>query len=90
MKSFILVVLVAASVGFVLGMTDQEKMEMMVKVVGECQAKHKGKPDDIRMLMEKKEPTSPEGKCMFHCIMEHIGIVRNNLKEIVSFYHLNF
>lgn len=75
MKSFILVIFVAASVDFVLGMTDQEKMEMMIKVVGECQTKTKGTAEDVKMMMLKKEPVSAEGKCMFACIMEHIGIV---------------
>lgn len=54
---------------------DMEKMEKMMKIVTNCQATTGASPEDVKMMMSKKEPETHEGKCMFNCILEGIEIV---------------
>lgn len=58
-----------------------ERRAMMMKIVGDCKVSTGASDNDIAKLMIHAKPSSKEGKCLFSCIMDNIGIV-----SIYSFF----
>jgi hypothetical protein len=75
MKFFCAVLIVLVSAAMVKSVDPGEKMKMMMKIVTECKASTGASDDDIAKLMIHAKPASKEGKCMFGCVMESLGIV---------------
>lgn len=53
-----------------------EQKAMLVGIASECKITENASDDDMGKLVEKKPPTTKEGKCLFACIMEEMDVVR--------------
>lgn len=71
--SSILILIVAASL--TLAVDPAEHKAQMMKIFGDCKASTNANDDDIAKMMMHAKPSTHEGKCMFSCVMEKIGIV---------------
>lgn len=76
MKLVLSAVLLIISVSIV--RSDDEKMQKMMKVVAECKSTSGATDADIAKLLAKEDPDTKTAKCMFSCMMGHMGIVRKN------------
>lgn len=53
-----------------------EQKAMLIGIASECKITENASDDDMGKLVEKKPPTTKEGKCLFACIMEEMDVVR--------------
>lgn len=67
----------AISVVHVNSMNAAEQKQMLMGIAQECKTTEDASDDDLGKLVEKKPPTTKEGKCLFACIMEQMDIVSN-------------
>lgn len=56
-----------------------EQKAMLVGIASECKITENASDDDMGKMVEKKPPTTKEGKCLFACIMEEMDVVRRLL-----------
>lgn len=75
MKVFVILATVVLSVVHVHSMNAAEQKQMLMGVAQECKATEDASDDDMGRLVEKKPPTTKEGKCLFACIMEQMDVV---------------
>ncbi|XP_070507878.1 general odorant-binding protein 28a-like [Chironomus tepperi] len=71
--SSIIIIIVAASI--TLAIDPEEKKAQMMKVFMECKSTTNANDDDIAKMMMHAKPSTHEGKCMFSCVMEKMGII---------------
>jgi len=74
-KIFRVLLLAAIGCGVVSGMTLDETKKMMLGVATECVSTEGAADADLSRLVSKQPPNTPEGKCLFACIVEDMEIV---------------
>ena len=71
--SSIIILIVAASMTLAVDLA--EKKAQMMQIYSDCKASTKANDDDIPKVMLDAIPKTHEGKCMFSCVMDKMGIV---------------
>ncbi|CRK97183.1 CLUMA_CG010580, isoform A [Clunio marinus] len=74
MKIFIVIACLACVVK---ATTMAEHKQMLMGIAQECKANEDATDDDMGRLVEKKPPTTKEGKCLFACIMEQMDVIQD-------------
>lgn len=64
--------------------TKAEQKAMLIGAAQECKITESASDDDMGRLVEKKPPTTHEGKCLFACIMEQMDMV--SFQESPNFF----
>ncbi|KAG5667146.1 hypothetical protein PVAND_015143 [Polypedilum vanderplanki] len=76
MKFLIAVLILIVSAAMVKSIDPEEKKKMMMESIAACKASTGASDDDIAKLMLHKKPEAKEGKCMFNCFMEKMGMLK--------------
>nr|QGW50670.1 odorant-binding protein 6 [Propsilocerus akamusi] len=50
---------------------------MLMGMVQECKVSEDASDSELSMLIQKKAPTTKEGKCLFSCIMEQMDVLED-------------
>nr|AIX97135.1 odorant-binding protein 12 [Rhyzopertha dominica] len=78
MKAVLFVVALCALVAVTYGALSEEllsrMMEKVVSVAEECQKETGASQDDMKELLEKKPPSTHEGKCVVSCVGKKLGM----------------
>lgn len=49
-------------------------------MVRRCQSQEQATENDLREFQQQRKPSTQTGKCLHACLMESIGLVKNDLK----------
>ncbi|CAG9810404.1 unnamed protein product [Chironomus riparius] len=75
MKAFTPIIILIVAASMTLAIDPAEKKAQMMQIFTGCKASTNANDDDIANLMMHAKPTTQEGKCMFSCVMEKMGII---------------
>ena len=84
MKAFSSIIILIVASSLTLAIDPAEKKAQMMQIFTACKASTNANDDDIAKLMLHSKPTTQEGKCMFSCIMEKMGIVSIEMLSFVD------
>ncbi|CAG9810405.1 unnamed protein product [Chironomus riparius] len=77
MKAFTSIIILIVAASMTLAIDPAEKKAQMMQIYSDCKASTNAKDDDIPKVMLDAKPTTHEGKCMFSCVMDKMGIITN-------------
>lgn len=84
MKSLVILSVVLVALPLVLTLSDDE-IKYLTKLANRCANKTQSPDSDVKHLIDKDRPIERSTKCLYACMYELFGIVRNLSRQISSF-----
>ncbi|XP_054273491.1 general odorant-binding protein 19d-like [Macrosteles quadrilineatus] len=82
MKLVVLLCVVSCGLNLVQAGVDKSRA---IEILKECKQKTQAKEDVLDIIDSHKLPSSPEGKCMMHCLLETKGLMKGSQVDTNAF-----